>query len=70
MTIVDYRTWSLVLLLLVLWVPSRAEITITNNAYSGILVAIEDSVDEDLNLLQNISDAFTQASQFLYEITG
>ena len=70
MPIVDYRPWPLTLLLLMPWVPSRAQITITNNAYSGILVAIEDSVDEDPNLIQGIRNAFTEASQALYDITG
>ena len=52
-----------------LWMPSQAQITIQNNAYSGILVAIHDDVEEDTNLLQGIRDAFTEASQFLYQIT-
>ena len=53
-----------------LWIPCGAEITIQNNAYSGIVIAIEEGVDEDPNLLQGIRTAFTEASQFLYEITG
>ena len=70
MTITRHRLWPLAWLLLILWVPIRAQINITNNAYTGILVAIEDSIDEDPNLLQGIRDAFTEASQFLYNITG
>ena len=69
MTIADCRPWSFALLLLILWAPSRAQVTIKNNAYSGIVIGIEDAVTEDPNLLAGIRNAFTEASQFLYDIT-
>ena len=53
-----------------LWMPSQAQITIENHGYKGVLVALSDDVDEDPRLIQGIKEAFTQASEFLYQITG
>ena len=61
--------WSIVLLLLMFGSSCRAEITIKDNGYRGILIAIHDSVDEDSNLLEGIREAFTEASEFLHNVT-
>ena len=47
----------------------NAGISISNNGYQGIVVAIADDVTEDEQLVARIQDVFTAASQLLYTAT-
>lgn len=44
-------------------------ITIENNGYRNIVIAISDDVPEDTALLDKIREVFTAASQALYTAT-
>ena len=46
-----------------------ATVTIDNNGYRNLLIAISDDVDEDTTLLTRLNDTFTAASQKLYRAT-
>ncbi|ELU16490.1 hypothetical protein CAPTEDRAFT_137927 [Capitella teleta] len=50
-------------------VLTDGKMTITDNAYTGITIAIHKDVPENALLLSKIETAFTKASQFLYEAT-
>ena len=47
----------------------RSSITLQNNGYSNILVAISDEVPDNPSLLQRIREVFTEASAALYTAT-
>ena len=47
----------------------RGAITIKDNGYKNILVAIDDQVPEDANLVERIKKMFTDASQLLYKMS-
>nr|XP_002739811.1 PREDICTED: calcium-activated chloride channel regulator 4-like [Saccoglossus kowalevskii] len=48
---------------------SNSRVTLVNNEYHDIVIAIEENVPEDLALLDKIQEVFTDASAFLCEIT-
>ncbi|XP_006813357.1 calcium-activated chloride channel regulator 1-like [Saccoglossus kowalevskii] len=48
---------------------SHTKVTLINNEYHDIVIAIEDNVPEDKALLDKIQEVFTDASAFLCEIT-
>ncbi|XP_070557788.1 calcium-activated chloride channel regulator 1-like [Ptychodera flava] len=47
----------------------RSKITLDNNEYKGILIAIADDVKENANLLENLQEILTGASGALYRAT-
>ena len=47
----------------------RGSVYITNNEYRQILIAISDNVPENSRLLTRITEIFTEASAFLYQVT-
>ncbi|KAK7507541.1 hypothetical protein BaRGS_00001476 [Batillaria attramentaria] len=46
-----------------------SSVTLDNNEFKNVLVAIHPEVPEDVNLLQRIQDTFTKASAYMYEAT-
>ncbi|XP_070559943.1 calcium-activated chloride channel regulator 1-like [Ptychodera flava] len=48
-------------------VAQRNRISLLNNEYSGILVAIHESIPEDAYLIERIQEVFSSASSYLYE---
>ncbi|XP_006813356.2 calcium-activated chloride channel regulator 1-like [Saccoglossus kowalevskii] len=48
---------------------SHTRVKLINNEYHNIVIAIEETVPEDLDLLDRIQEVFTGASAFLCEIT-
>nr|XP_006812942.1 PREDICTED: epithelial chloride channel protein-like [Saccoglossus kowalevskii] len=47
----------------------RSEIRLENNEYRGILVAINENVAENVNLIENLKELFTNASREMYQAT-
>ncbi|XP_067674814.1 calcium-activated chloride channel regulator 3A-1-like [Haliotis asinina] len=47
----------------------RGVIHIKDNEYRGMLIAIEESVAEDYLLIEKLQSIFTNASQYLYQVT-
>ena len=47
----------------------KGSITIENNGYRGILIAIHEDVTENWSLVERIKEVFTSASAFLYSAT-
>ena len=47
----------------------RGSITITNNEYKQMLIAISENVPEDPQLITRIREVFTDASSLLYQVT-
>ncbi|XP_071810549.1 calcium-activated chloride channel regulator 1-like [Asterias amurensis] len=48
---------------------NRAPVTLINNGYTGLVVAIADSVPEDPKLIDDIKAVFKEASAVLYQAT-
>nr|XP_006816547.1 PREDICTED: epithelial chloride channel protein-like [Saccoglossus kowalevskii] len=48
---------------------SRSRVTLQNNEYRNIVIAINENVPEDPHLLDRIREIFTKASAFLYKAT-
>ncbi|XP_033644207.1 calcium-activated chloride channel regulator 1-like [Asterias rubens] len=46
-----------------------SSIQFVNNSYTGVVVAINNQVAEDENLIKQIKDMFIEASKYLYEAT-
>ncbi|XP_078621048.1 calcium-activated chloride channel regulator 3A-1-like [Branchiostoma floridae x Branchiostoma japonicum] len=71
----ERRSYPVVIVLLVVVFSTRClcsnPVTLTNNGYSTVLVAISEKVPEaeNLDLIQNILTAFTDASEYLYGAT-
>ena len=66
--------WGVRFVLLIAAVSSvhgcgRGAITIKDNGYRGILVAIDENVAEETRLIDRIKDVFTSTSAFLYQAT-
>ncbi|WAR27844.1 CLCA2-like protein, partial [Mya arenaria] len=59
-----------VLLVLVPFLGVCFGVTLKENKYEGIYVAIQDSVTEDQNLIGRIKEIFTDASRLLFRATG
>ncbi|CAF0782079.1 unnamed protein product [Brachionus calyciflorus] len=47
-----------------------SKIRIRKNGYSNIIIAIDKNVPEDTKLIENIKEAFTEASEFLFYVTN
>ncbi|XP_070559830.1 calcium-activated chloride channel regulator 4A-like [Ptychodera flava] len=47
----------------------RSQITLQNNGYSGILIAINEGIRENVTILNNLQEMFTDASSLLYQAT-
>ena len=47
----------------------RGSISISNNGYQNILVAVADRVEPNNEIIERIKTIFTEASAFLYEAT-
>ncbi|XP_077862869.1 calcium-activated chloride channel regulator 1-like [Saccoglossus kowalevskii] len=60
---------STLLLIAIYCVHARESITISDNGYDGIVVAIHKDVTEHRILIEKIKDVFTEASAFLYRAT-
>ncbi|XP_006816872.1 calcium-activated chloride channel regulator 1-like, partial [Saccoglossus kowalevskii] len=60
---------STLLLIAIYCVHARESITISDNGYDGIVVAIHADVSGVGDLIENIKDVFTKASAFLYRAT-
>ena len=46
-----------------------SRINILNNGYENILIAIDDEVKENLEIIKNIKNSFNQASALLFNAT-
>ncbi|XP_070559929.1 calcium-activated chloride channel regulator 1-like [Ptychodera flava] len=47
----------------------RSKITLQNNEYSGILIAINEGIRENVEILDNLKEMLTDASSLLYQAT-
>ncbi len=47
----------------------ESRITLEKNGYTNIVVGIEEGVPENKHLIDNIKTVFTEASEFLFNIT-
>ena len=64
--------WSLLCVLAVVGFTkhiSHASVTIENNGYRNLVIAISDDVTEDTTLPTRLTEIFTAASQVLYSAT-
>ncbi|XP_011932400.1 PREDICTED: epithelial chloride channel protein-like [Cercocebus atys] len=59
----------LFLSLLLLPVLKSSQVTLNNNGYDGIVIAINPSIPEDEKLIQNIKEMVTEASAYLFHAT-
>ncbi|XP_077998190.1 calcium-activated chloride channel regulator 1-like [Glandiceps talaboti] len=47
----------------------RSKISLQDNGYTGIVIAINEDIPENVTLIENIKELFTNASQALYQAT-
>lgn len=47
----------------------ESKIELENNGYSNILIAIDDDVKENHELIERIKQTFTSSSHFLFQVT-
>jgi hypothetical protein len=47
----------------------ESRINLLNNGYENILIAIDDGISENANLISDLKEAFVEASEYLFNVT-